>query len=280
VGGGKVSRVFCLTAICFLVIAGGDGLSAVADTASPGPVSPGIVASVNAGGTKLEPALSGAMPGISAQEAVNDALSKVPWQPSSATGVSLTQVAGPVSGEPMGALIWLVSVQPSAPVGPISGGPSVPAGCRLTRPAANGFVAFIDADSGDLVMAEDGYNPALATSAVAGSTNCADVVICGHTLKGPPVHGQPLLVVTERSRTRRFGWYVGSENLIVRVATGCKRGARVSLRQRGIFRIIRRVPAASGGSIAVALRAVRTGSATLALRRPDGSEQNVTLIAQ
>jgi hypothetical protein len=185
---------------------------------------------------------------------------------------------GPQNG---GRLVWLVSLPPAGRTIALGGVP-LPDGCsEPTRPAPNWFVVLIDANSGAVVVSESGYSPLLGPSAPVSHqpVNCARVVICRHTLTGPPVLGQPLLTLTGLPPVRRFPWTVGPDNLIVRVARGCARGVAVSLRPRGRFRVRARVLGSRGGTIALVLRAVRPGSAVLATSRGARVVERVRLIA-
>jgi hypothetical protein len=128
--------------------------TAVAAEASgqPGPVSPKVLAALNAGGKEFVPVRHGRS-SISQKAAIGHALSAAPWR-GCADGISLLRTTERSTPSAAGTRVWLVSVHPTRRVMTAGGGPAHRS--RSSR-AANYFVVAVTADHGRYVAAQDGY---------------------------------------------------------------------------------------------------------------------------
>jgi hypothetical protein len=245
--------------------------SAAAATAGLPPVASGVLAALNAGQTDFTAPPPGASPAVSQSTAVTTALAGAPWG-GAATGADLVEAGN--RGEPTvfpAKLAWLVSIQPSAPVYR-AGGVAPSDGSQRTSPgpAANYFVAVVNATTGQFMYATDGYAPALSSPTAASASHSArrapGVVICGRRVATGTVGASPILRLTRSSTPVKIGLRSGPR--IIMVTSRCSIGAYVRLSHRHVFSITKKIPATRGtGTAAVVLHARRAGSVEMTSTR-------------
>lgn len=162
VGWGRLAGASCAAGLVL-----GLGSAAALAAGQLGPVSPKVLAVLNANGKQFVPPHHHARPTVDKQAAVQFALSGAPWR-GCATGVSLMRTTKLSEPSAPGSLVWLISVHPDRPVGPVSGGPAHHAHARHV---ANYFVVAVSAKSGRF-QAQDGHSPKLPPWRPARPSRC------------------------------------------------------------------------------------------------------------